>query len=100
MYRIGSAAATTEWQQFSNIGYIGFDGAGRLYLMDSPGGFLSVPRIIVVDAAGGPVNEFGRAGDGPGEVVRDGTVADSCYGRRPGWNLSSLVSSTVSSPRK
>lgn len=67
VYRIGSAVATTEWQQFSNIGYIGFDGAGRLYLMDSPGGFLSVPRIIVVDAAGGLVNEFGRAGDGPGE---------------------------------
>ncbi len=67
VYRIGSAAAESEWQQFSTIEHIAFDGAGNLYLMDSPGGFLSVPRIIVIDAAGGLVTEFGRAGDGPGE---------------------------------
>ena len=67
VYRIGSAAAESEWQQFSTIQHIAFDGAGNLYLMDSSGGFLSVPRIIVVDAGGGLVTEFGRAGDGPGE---------------------------------
>ena len=67
VYRLGSAAAESEWQLFSSIEHLAFDGAGRLYLMDSPGGFLSVPRIVVVDTAGGLVTEFGRAGDGPGE---------------------------------
>ena len=67
VYRLGSAAAESEWQLFSTIEHLAFDGAGNLYLMDSPGGFLSVPSIIVVDAAGGLVTEFGRAGDGPGE---------------------------------
>ena len=67
VYRIGSAGAESEWQHFSSIEHIAFDGAGNLYLMDSSGGFLSVPRIVVVDAAGGLVTEFGRAGDGPGE---------------------------------
>ena len=67
VYRLGSAAAQSEWQLFASIEHLGFDAAGNLYLMDQPGGFLSVPRIVVVDAAGGLVTEFGRAGDGPGE---------------------------------
>ena len=67
VYRIGSAAAESEWELFSTIKHIDFDGAGNLYLMDSSGGLLSIPRIIVVDAGGGLVTEFGRAGDGPGE---------------------------------
>ena len=67
VYRIGSAGAESEWQQFSTIQHIAFDAAGNLYLMDSSGKFLAIPRIVVVDAAGGLVTEFGRAGDGPGE---------------------------------
>ena len=66
VYRIGSAAAGAAWEEFSAIRNAGFDGEGNLYLLDGTG-MGTAPRIVVVDATGGFVNEFGRAGEGPGE---------------------------------
>ncbi|WP_425154308.1 hypothetical protein [Candidatus Palauibacter sp.] len=67
VYRIGSAGAEAEWEEFSSVPSLWFDGEGNLHLMDQTGGFLGLARIVVVDPAGGLVTEFGRAGDGPGE---------------------------------
>ena len=66
VYRIGSAAAQAEWQEFTAIEHIGFDGTGSLRMLDGAGFELSA-RIVTVDAAGRYVNAFGRRGDGPGE---------------------------------
>ena len=66
VYRIGSAAAAAEWAQFQSISGVAFDGEGNLYLLDGTRRSADV-RIVVVDAAGRFVNDFGRAGDGPGE---------------------------------
>ncbi len=66
VYRIGSAAAESAWEEFSAIRNVGFDGAGNLYLLDGAG-MAAASRVVVVDAAGRYVNDFGRAGDGPGE---------------------------------
>ena len=66
VYRIGSAQATTEWEEFFAVQGIGFDSAGNLYLLDgadADGG----RRVVVVDAAGRHLRDFGRVGDGPGE---------------------------------
>ena len=66
VYAIGSAAAVAEWEQFTSISGIAFDGEGNLYLLDGTR-MEANARVVVVDAAGGFVNSFGRAGDGPGE---------------------------------
>ncbi|WP_425154315.1 hypothetical protein [Candidatus Palauibacter sp.] len=66
VYSIGSAAAESDWEQFSSIRNVGFDGARNLYLLDGAG-MAAASRVVVVDAAGRYVNDFGRAGDGPGE---------------------------------
>jgi len=66
VYRIGSAQAAAEWEEFFAIQGIGFDSAGNLYLLDgadTDGG----RRVVVVDPAGRHVRDFGRVGDGPGE---------------------------------
>ena len=66
VYRIGSAAAQAEWQEFTAIEHIGFDGTGNLRMLDGAGFELSA-RIVTVDAAGRYLSAFGRRGDGPGE---------------------------------
>ncbi len=66
VYAIGSATAAAEWEQFTSISGIAFDGEGNLYLLDGTR-MEANARVVVVDAAGGFVNSFGRAGDGPGE---------------------------------
>ena len=66
VYNIGSAAAAVEWEEFTSISGVAFDGASNLYLLDGTQTSADV-RVVVVDAAGGFVNSFGRAGDGPGE---------------------------------
>lgn len=66
VYRIGSAAAAAEWEEFTSISGIAFDGAGNLYLLDGTRTSADV-RIVVVDGSGRSVRDFGRAGDGPGE---------------------------------
>lgn len=67
VYRIGSAGAEAEWEQFSTIASLGFDSAGNLHLMDRTGGLRGQARIVVVDPAGGLAGDFGRSGEGPGE---------------------------------
>ncbi|MXX77709.1 MAG: hypothetical protein F4Z33_01690 [Gemmatimonadales bacterium] len=66
VYAIGSAAAAAQWQEFTSISGVAFDGASNLYLLDGTR-MESSARVVVVDAAGRFVREFGRAGDGPGE---------------------------------
>ncbi|WP_419862178.1 hypothetical protein [Candidatus Palauibacter sp.] len=66
VYRVGSALAASEWEQFTAIRHIGFDGAGNLYMLDAPGPEAGT-RIVMVDPAGQHVTDFGRHGDGPGE---------------------------------
>ncbi|WP_428273840.1 hypothetical protein [Candidatus Palauibacter sp.] len=64
VYRIGGIAAE-GWDAFTEIVNMDFDADGRLYIRDEAG---SSTRIVVVDGAGGLVAEFGRMGDGPGEL--------------------------------
>ena len=66
VYRIGSTEAEAEWEEFFTIRSVGFDGAGNLYLLDGAGTD-GGRRVVVVDAAGSHVGDFGRPGDGPGE---------------------------------
>lgn len=66
VYRLGSAGAMAEWEEFTSISGIAFDAASNLYLLDGTR-MESSARIVVVDPTGRFVREFGRAGDGPGE---------------------------------
>ena len=66
VYRLGSAAATAEWEQFSSIRNVAFDGAGNLYLLDGTR-MATTSSVVVVDATGRYVRDFGRVGEGPGE---------------------------------
>ncbi len=61
VYRLGTLAGEA-WEQFGDVGDIGFDGAGNLYVLDR-----QVERVIVAGPAGEFVREFGREGEGPGE---------------------------------
>ena len=64
VFRIGGIAAE-GWDAFTEIVNMDFDADGRLYIRDEAA---SSTRIVVVDGAGGLVAEFGRMGDGPGEL--------------------------------
>ena len=64
VFRIGGITAE-GWDAFTEIVNMDFDADGRLYIRDEAG---SSTRIVVVDAAGGLVAEFGRMGGGPGEL--------------------------------
>ncbi len=64
VFRIGGIAAE-GWDAFTEIVNMDFDADGRLYIRDEAG---SSTRIVIVDGAGGLVAEFGRMGDGPGEL--------------------------------
>ena len=66
VYRLGSAAATAEWEQFASIRNVAFDGAGNLYLLDGTR-MAGTSHVVTVDAVGRYVRDFGRAGGGPGE---------------------------------
>ncbi len=66
VYRLGSAAATAEWEQFSAIQNVAFDGAGNLYLLNGAR-LAGTSHVVVVNAVGQYVRDFGRAGGGPGE---------------------------------
>jgi hypothetical protein len=74
-----------EWETFGEIGGVGFDARGQLYVFDRQSS-----RIVVVDARGQFVREIGKAGEGPGElrmpasfvVMRDGTVVVADAGHR------------------
>ncbi len=68
VYRIGSALAASEWEEFTAIrpSALGFDAAGNLYMLDAPGPDAGT-RVVIVDPAGRHVKDYGRHGDGPGE---------------------------------
>ncbi|MCY3808714.1 MAG: hypothetical protein OXG58_04630 [Gemmatimonadetes bacterium] len=64
VYRIGGIEAE-GWDAFTEIADLGFDERGHLYIWDETG---SSTRIMAVDGAAALVAEFGRMGDGPGEL--------------------------------
>jgi len=93
-----------DWEMFGHVHAVAFDGSGNLYVIDGlatgmtlPGGRgeVTIPtfegvRVLVFDASGNFVREFGSAGEGPGEfnvpvgfaVMRDGTTVVGDRGHR------------------
>ena len=76
---------------FGQVSQVAFDAEGNLYVFDGTGLIGSENlRVLVFDAAGGFVREFGSSGGGPGEfkrptgfaVLRDGTTVVSDVGHR------------------
>ena len=78
VFRVGGIAAE-GWDAFTEIAGLDFDADGRLYIRDEVG---SSTRIVVVDGTGGLVAEFGRMGDGPGELREVGHMV-----ARPGGGV-------------
>ena len=108
VYRVGVMDGE-PWEMFGGVRYVGFDASGNLYVVDGlSGGRMSANdleatqriaeammsadgmRVLVFDASGNFVREFGTSGEGPGEfklptgfaVMRDGTmvVKDTGHG--------------------
>lgn len=85
-YTIGGYEAI-EWDAFGDVGGIGFDDAGNLYVLDT-----QASAIRVVGTDGQLIRSFGRQGEGPGElnspeelvVLPDGRVAVYDFGKF-GW---------------
>ena len=84
VFRIGVLEGES-WEMLGTVRSIAFDARGNLYLFDGSGGVSGPwldPRILVFEATGAFVREFGRPGEGPGEfnlplsmgVMRDGTT--------------------------
>ena len=84
VYRVGAIGAA-DWEQFGDIGHVGFDREGNLHIYDS-----QAMEIVVVSPEGRLVRRFGGPGDGPGElrlamsmaVMRDGRVVIGDMGHR------------------
>jgi hypothetical protein len=74
-----------DWEMFSGIRSVAFDGADNLYLLDAQN-----TRIVVFDAKGSFVRQFGTKGGGPGElqaplgmeILSDGRVVVSDLANR------------------
>ncbi len=99
VYRVGVLEGES-WEMFAQVGKVAFDAEGNLYVFDGTAGFArfggvglvrsGAVRVLVFDAAGRFVREFGSSGGGPGEfnqpigfaVLRDGTVVVSDVGHR------------------
>ncbi len=87
VYRIG-AIEGESWEMLGHVSHVAFDAQGNLYVFDGAGGMFSGLRVLVFDATGAFVREFGRSGQGPGEfhmpmnyaVWRDGTTIVSDMG--------------------
>ena len=71
------------WEMFGTVRHVAFDASGNLYVVDGLGMMgADGLRVLVFDASGNFVREFGSAGEGPGEfnmpagfaVMRDGTT--------------------------
>ncbi len=82
VYRVGVLDGES-WEMLGQVVKLAFDERGNLYVFDRSGGVLSGElRILVFDASGTFVREFGSSGGGPGEfnrpmsyaVLRDGTT--------------------------
>ena len=99
VYRVGVAAGE-PWEEFGQIGRVGFDDAGNLYVFDR-----LAARVVVVGPDGDFLREFGRSGEGPGEfqsamdmvVMPDGRVVIADLGHRayhvfaPGGEIERMV---------
>ena len=108
VFRIGVMDGA-PWEMFGGVRYVGFDESGNLYIVDGLGGGGISPddlegamravramlgsdglRVLVFDASGKFMREFGSAGEGPGEfkmptgfaVMRDGTMVVMDIGHR------------------
>lgn len=74
-----------SWEMFSGIRSVAFDAGDNMYLLDSQNS-----RIIVLDAAGRFMRQFGRKGGGPGElqapldmaIAADGSIVVSDLANR------------------
>ena len=80
IFRVGVREGE-DWEMFANVSSVAFDSNGNLYIID--GLYYGMDtRILVFDASGNFVREFGSMGEGPGEfnmptgvaVLRDGTT--------------------------
>lgn len=58
-----------DWETFGEIGQVGFDAQGNLYILDRQN-----TRVVVVDRDGNFVRQFGKAGEGPGELRMAGSM--------------------------
>ena len=68
VYRVG-ALEGDSWEMFSMVKKVGFDEQGNLYVFDDAGSLLSPDlRILVFDASGAFVHEFGTRGRGTGRI--------------------------------
>ena len=72
-----------DWEMFARVASVVFDASGNLYVVDGLNPFRPIDtRVLVFDASGNFVREFGSTGEGPGEfnnpsgvaVLRDGTT--------------------------
>ena len=99
VFRVGVVDGES-WEMFAQVSQVAFDANGNLYVFDGTSGGMSFGgmrlmrsgevRVLVFDAAGRFVREFGSSGGGPGEfnqpigfaVLRDGTVVVSDVGHR------------------
>ena len=67
VFRIGVLDGE-PWEMFGAVREVAFDAQGRLYILDGLGGFGGQGvRVLVFDAGGTFIREFGRSGNGPGE---------------------------------
>lgn len=82
VYRVGVLDGES-WEMLGRVVKLAFDERGNLYVFDRAGSVLSGGlRVLVFDASGTFVREFGSSGGGPGEfnrpmsyaVLRDGTA--------------------------
>jgi len=70
VFTLGDSQPEEEWQAFTEISEVHFDGAGNLVLVDRRQG-----RIVVADPDGQLRHHVSRRGDGPGELRIVGSVA-------------------------
>ena len=70
VFTLGDAHPEEEWQAFTEISEVHFDGAGNLILVDRRQG-----RIVVAGPDGQLRHHVSRRGDGPGELRIIGSVA-------------------------
>ena len=90
VFRVG-AIAGEDWEMFAHVKAVGFDASGNLYVVDGARTIVEPDmRILVFDASGKFVREFGSMGEGPGEfkmpiavaVMRDGSMVVEDFGHR------------------
>ena len=62
LFSVGGFEAT-DWDAFGDVEGVAFDDSGHLYIFDG-----QVARMFVLDRDGRLVRDFGRQGEGPGEL--------------------------------